>query len=59
MTVRLESKLDPNNYRPISVLPKRRLLTFIQLYNYLNEHGLLADSQHGFRPTHSTLTELK
>ena len=53
---------DPNNYRPISVLPIVSKLieriVFNQLYSFLVENDLLADSQHGFRPKHSTLTAL-
>ena len=56
------SKSGPNNYRPISVLPIVskiiEKIIFNQLYNYLTEYNLLADSQHGFRPMHSTLTAL-
>ena len=52
-------KSDPNNYRPISVLPIVSKLieriVFNQLYSFLVENDLLADSQHGFRPKHSTL----
>ena len=33
-------------------------IIFNQLYNYLTECNPLADSQHGFRPMHSTLTAL-
>ena len=55
-------KSDPNNYRPISVLPIVSKLieriVFNQLYSFLVENDLLADSQHGFRPKHSTLTAL-
>ena len=55
-------KSDPNNYRPISVLPIIsnivEKIVFNQLYTYLIENDLLADSQHGFRPMHSTHTAL-
>ena len=44
-------KSDRNNYRPISVLPIVskiiEKIIFNQLYNYLTECNLLADSQHG------------
>lgn len=55
-------KADPNNYRPISVLPvfskliERVVLN--QLYGYLNENNLLTESQSGFRPRFSTETTL-
>ena len=51
---------DPNNYRPISVLPVVSKLVervvFKQLYGYLNYNNLLIESQSGFR---SMLTPLK
>ena len=47
-------KTDPNNYRPISVLPVVSKLikrvVFNQLYEYLNNNKLLTESQSGFRP---------
>ena len=53
-------KSDPNNYRPISILPVVSKIIenviFKQLYEYLTDNNLLAVSQHGFRPMHSTLT---
>ena len=56
------SKLDPGNYRPIYVLPViSKLLERIvhtQLYTYLNDTGLLAAEQSGFRKNHSTQTSL-
>ena len=55
------SKSDPNNYKPVPVLPivsKIIEIIFDQLFNYLTEYNLLADSQHGFRPMLSTLTAL-
>ena len=55
-------KSDRNNHRPISVLPivskMIEKIIFNKLYNYLTECNLLADSQHGFTPMHSTLTAL-
>ena len=53
---------NPNNYRPISVLPIVSKLietvVFNQLYDFLMRHDLLADVQSGFGPCHSTLTAL-
>ena len=53
---------DPNNYRPISVLPVVSKLiervVFNQLYEYLNNNNLLTESQSGFRPMFSTETAL-
>ena len=55
-------KSDPNNYRPVSILPVVSKITekviFKQLYEYLTDNNLLPVSQHGFRPMHSTLTAL-
>ena len=52
------SKADPNNYRPISILPTVAKLTervvCNQLMRYLLSHNVLSDHQHGFRPGHST-----
>ena len=51
-------KSEPNNYRPISILPIVSKIIekviFYQLYEYLNSNNLLADLQHGYRPMHST-----
>ena len=53
---------DPNNYRPISVLPVVSKLiervVFKQLYEYLNDNNLLTESQSGFRPMFSAKTAL-
>ena len=55
-------KADPNNYRPIPVLPVVSKLierfVFNQFYGYLNENNLLTESQYGFRPRFSTETTL-
>ena len=55
-------KSDPNNYRPIFILPFVSKIIekviFKQLYEYLTHNNLLAGSHHGFRPMHSTLTAL-
>ena len=55
-------KSDPNNYRPISILPVVSKIIekviFKQPYEYLTDNNLLAVSQHGFRPMYSTLTAL-
>ena len=57
-----DSKVDPSNYRPISVLSVIGKLfekaIFNQVYTYLNENNLLSKYQSGFRPMHSTLTAL-
>ena len=53
---------DPNNYRPISILPVVgkiiEKVIFKQLYEYLTHKNLLAGSRNGFRPVHSSLTAL-
>ena len=55
-------KSNPNNYRPISILPVVSKIIekviFKQLYDYLAHNNLLTVSQHGFRPMHSTLIAL-
>ena len=57
-----DSRVDPANYRPISVLSVIAKLfekaIFNQVYSYLNENNLLSRYQSGFRPMHSTLTAL-
>lgn len=56
------AKNDPNNYRPISVLPILakvfEKIVFDQLYLYLTENNILTKFQSGFRSNHSTLTAL-
>ena len=51
-----------SNYRPISVISiVTRIMEKLihnQIYEYLIKENLLANSQHGFRPNHSTLTAL-
>ena len=53
---------NPSNFRPISILPviakivERAVQR--QLYYYLSSNHLLAPTQHGFRPRHSTETAL-
>ena len=57
-----DSRVDPANYRPISVLSVIAKLfekaIFNQVYKYLNDNKLLSKYQSGFRPMHSTLTAL-
>ena len=52
------SVIDPNNYRPISILPTVAKVTerviCNQLMSYLLSHCILGEEQHGFRPGHST-----
>ena len=49
---------DPNNYRPVSILPTVAKLVesvvCLQLTTYLVTHNVLCDEQHGFRPGRST-----
>ena len=57
-------KVDPANYRPISVLSVSIIaklfekVIFNQVYSYLNDNKLLSKYQSGFRLMHSTLTAL-
>ena len=50
------------NYRPISIISTvARIfekLIYNQIYDYLNNHDLLTNFQHGFRPFQSTVTAL-
>ena len=56
------SKDNPSNFRPISILPilskllKRHVANY--LFEFLNSHDLLAAKQSGFRPKHSGETAL-
>ena len=51
-------KEDPNNYRPIAVLPTITCvfdkLIYGELYNCFTENYLLGNKQFGFRSLHST-----
>ena len=53
---------DLNNYRPISVISTVakifKKIIYDQLYQYLNENGLLNSGQSSFRSLRSTLTAL-
>ena len=57
-----DERNNPNNYRPISILPaiskiiERVMHT--QLLEYFQAGNLLTDFQSGFRPNHSTCTAL-
>ena len=57
-----DSRVDPANYRPISVLSVVAKLfekaIFNQAYKYLDDNNILTKFQSGFRPLHSTLTAL-
>ena len=57
-----KSKLDPGNYRPVSILPiLSKILERIvhtQLYRYLVNNNLLTDCQSGFRPKHNTVSSI-
>ena len=57
-----DDKSDPNNYRPISVLPAvgKVIERFIydQLYSYLSRNKILTKHQSSFRSLHSTVTAL-
>jgi len=53
---------NPSNFRPISIVPVIAKIVeravHQQLYNYLSDNHLLSQTQHGFRPRHSTETAL-
>ena len=48
-----------NNYRPISMLPSIskifETVIYNQLYEYLQEHRVITNSQYGFRKKNMTL----
>ena len=54
------SKIEPKNYRPISLLPLVskifERIVHSQTQNYLDKHKILYKYQSGFRPLHSTDT---
>ena len=56
------SRIDPSNYRPISIIPVVtnvfERIVYDQLYHYLNKNNLLSQHQSGFRWLHSTVTAL-
>ena len=51
-------KSDPNNYRPISILPSISKIfekaMLLQLHSYFHTNNLYFSSQYGFREKHST-----
>ena len=53
---------DPSSFRPISIIPAIAKIVEkvvqLQLYHYFSANHLLAETQHGFRPGHSTETAL-
>ena len=59
---KVDSKVDPANKRPISVLSVIAKLfekaIFNQVYSYINDNKLLSKYQSGFIPMHSTVTAL-
>ena len=56
------SASDPQNYRPISLLPTLskvlERLVFNQIYAHMTSNHLLSDRQSGYRPRHSTQLQL-
>ena len=56
------NKSDPSQYRPISLTSQiiKLLERIIRIYliQYLEMNGSLPDSQHGFRPSRSTVSQL-
>ena len=57
-----EAKDEMRNYRPISIISTvARIfekLIYNQIYDYFNNHDLLANSQYGFQPFQSTVIAL-
>ena len=55
-------KFNMDNYRPISIISviakTMEKLAHNQIYSSLQSANILTNSQHGFRPLHSTVTEL-
>ena len=55
-------RYDPNNFRPISVLPTIARVfersVYEQMYAYFTENNLIQPRQSGFRSLHSTVTAL-
>ena len=55
-------KLNPKNYRPVSILPVfSKLLeraVFLQMINYFESNNLIHPNHHGFRANHNTATAL-
>ena len=53
---------DMNNYRPISAISiiakTMEKLVYNQLYEYFIKNDILTNSQHGFKPNHSTVTAM-
>ena len=53
---------DPQNYRPISLLPSLskvfEKLVFAKIYAHLDENGLITDKQSGYRSYHGTQNQL-
>ena len=54
------SSSDPQNYRPISLLPCiskiLEKIVYNRIYSHLTENQLLTEKQSGYRPKHSTYT---
>ena len=57
-----ERKDDPNNYRPVTVLPTvarvMQRLIYKQIYDYFSTEQLLNENQWGFRSLHSMVPAL-
>ena len=55
-----ESRIDIKNYRPVSMLCALSLIFEKLLYRKFNDRLLknLDNRQHGFRPKHSTITQM-